>query len=88
MGLIEAAKEPLNLLAEENLFKDLSVWLDPDTLIIHLTLCDEGLGLIYLDVDGVYHAQWFLGLPSFGRWDIQYLTSIMFTAIESTKSKW
>ena len=85
---VEAAKESSNLLAEDDLFQNISVWLDPDTLVVHLTLCDEGLGLICLDIDGIHHAQWFSGLPGFGRWDVQRLTSMMFTAIESTKSQW
>src|SRR4051812_19444297 len=57
-------------------------------LIVHLTLCHEGLGLICLDIDGIHHAQWVSGLPGFGRWNVQRFTSIIFIAIESRRSKW
>jgi CHAT domain-containing protein len=71
------------LLSDQDLLSELSAWLDSDTLVIHLTLIHEGLGLICLDTSGIHYAQWFSGLPGFGTWDVQRLTSVIFTIVEN-----
>jgi hypothetical protein len=82
-------RDPLNtrnLIGDQDLLSELSAWLDSDTLVIHLMLIHEGLGLICLDTSGIQYTQWFLGLPGFGSWDAQRLTSVIFTIVENGKN--
>lgn len=67
------------LQGDPDLLGDLPNWLDPDTLVLHLTLKHEGLGLICLNVSGIHYAKWF---PDFGTWNVQTLTSTFYSAIE------
>ena len=68
---------------DDELLEDISSWLDPMTLVISFTLVVEGLGIVCLDHTGILSAQWILGLPGFGTWDVQRLTSILFTEFEN-----
>lgn len=84
-------KNALSVLADTNTAQDLSTWLDPETVVVYTTLCEEGLGLICCSADGILHAEWLQGLPGFGRWKVSQLTSIMymvFSRIESGSLGW
>ena len=70
-------------LQDKDIMASVSQWLDQDTLIVHYTLIHEGLGIICLDRSGLHSAQWRLGLPGFGAWDVQRLTSLIFTQVEN-----
>ncbi|KAK3377579.1 CHAT domain-containing protein [Podospora didyma] len=77
-GILDNNPE-IGLEGDKELLSDLPSWLDPETLVIHLTLIHEGLGAICIDTSGIPHAQC---SPGFGTWDAMSLNSSIFGTIE------